>query len=566
MKKYLFILIGAMLLTMVGVTSCSSDDIPVYDDSEPAESLYGEWRLVGWTEDGNWFEIDTNFVCRQHFSIEFLEYEENCYVTAWSAVNEIYIGKLTLNGKELIWDASMRGSTMVYGNLKENLFFEDHICDIKSYKISRKQLKLYYTDEDYFEFTKDFDDSLIQPDAWKNGVADPYVAEVTAISDGVVDVKLLQLPRSNTYFFRHPQPEGVCHFATSDLSTLSFDAGDKIAFRIVQYKRTKVENKYEFQLKVEPCKGSEHVTNQAGMMHYDNRMGWVVVDVDRGARSGASYFYPMKALSEMFQKEGLAVMFSGELYSTWNPPQIALGGSDYYYADIDAIELGPQGEEVPIDEAHFPDAAFRTKLIERYDWAADGVLTAAERKWVRAIDISDRKTKSLKGIEFFPNLIDLRFSGNNLEEVDLSGNTELVILIMDNGKLSSIDLSHNTKLTMLSLKNHQLKSIDLSKNTELGEFYLERNLLTSLDLTGLNRLAYISCFNNQIKGEAMDALIASLSSERSPQSFYGINTGDPDEGNVITKSQVSALQAKGWKVWDKSQGSSNLQQYPGSDE
>ena len=327
-----------------------------------------------------------------------------------------------------------------------------------------------------------------------------------------------------------------------------------------------VENKYEFQLKVEPSKGSEHVTNQAGMMHYDNRMGWVVVDVDRGAQSGASYFYPMKALSEMFQKEGLSVMFSGELYSTWNPPQIALGGSDYYYADIDAIELGPQGEEVPIDEAHFPDAAFRTKLIERYDWAADGVLTAAERKWVRAIDISDRKTKSLKGIEFFPNLIDLRFSGNNLEEVDLSGNTELVILIMDNGKLSSIDLSHNTKLTMLSLKNHQLKSIDLSKNTELGEFYLERNQLTSLDLTGLNRLAYISCFNNQIKGEAMDALIASLSSERSPQSFYGINTGDPDEGNVITKSQVSALQAKGWKVWDKSQGSSNLQQYPGSDE
>jgi len=75
-----------------------------------------------------------------------------------------------------------------------------------------------------------------------------------------------------------------------------------------------------------------------------------------------------------------------------------------------------------------------------------------------ADEITDINIKSLKGIEHFPNLIDLRYSGKNLEEVDLSKNAELVILIIEHGKLSSIDLSNNTKLTSLSL-THSLVAV-----------------------------------------------------------------------------------------------------------
>ena len=61
-----------LLITLVGMTACNSYDIPIYDNSEQQESLYGEWRLVGWNEGGSWFEVDTNYVSHQHLSIEFV--------------------------------------------------------------------------------------------------------------------------------------------------------------------------------------------------------------------------------------------------------------------------------------------------------------------------------------------------------------------------------------------------------------------------------------------------------------------------------------------------------------
>jgi hypothetical protein len=550
MKKLLFLFI--LMLTPALANAVDNQQ----------ESLYGEWRLVGWYDGGIWFEVDTNYVSHHHMGIEIKDKEEG-YTMAYSMVNEIFVGLLTLNGNEMIFDGEYRGvSTKVLGTLNENLFFEDHICDIKFYQLEGKQLKLYYTDNDYFVFTKDFDDSQNLPYAWYNGVPDPYVAEVMSVTDEEVTVNTLHSPSYASSYVRHPTPTSqvVCHFAASDLATLSFEVGDKIAFKIVKHKR--IEGKREFLLKVEPCKGSEYMTNKAGMMHKDNRMGWMIVDVDRGALSGVSYLYPMKTLPETYQKEGLSVIFSGDLYPTWLPPTVVIGGSDFYYVSIDAIEPDSQVESVPIDEAHFPDSAFRARLIGHFDWAADSVLTKTEAKWVRSLDFSDRDIKNLKGIEYFTNLIDLRFSGKNLEEVDLSKNTELVFLKIENTKLSSIDLSNNLKLNYFSLKYNLFNAIDLSKNTELGEFYLNGNQLTSLDLTGLKKLAYIDISCNHIKGKEMDKLIASLSSE-SPKLFYVINTSDSKEENVVTKSQVAALQAKGWKVYQWNNGQSST--YLGSD-
>ena len=70
----------------------------------------------------------------------------------------------------------------------------------------------------------------------------------------------------------------------------------------------------------------------------------------------------------------------------------------------------------------------------------------------------------------------------------------------------------------------------------------------------------------------MDKLIASLSSETptlssGSKSLCVINTSDSKEGNVVTKSQVAAIQAKGWKVyqWNKGQLSTYLGSEPKDD-
>lgn len=543
MKKYLFVLMSAMLLAMVGMTSCNSKDIPAYDDSEPAESLYGEWWLVGWNDGGTWFEVDTNYVSHHHLSIEF---REDGFVMAWSMVNEICVGQLTLNGNEMIWDTTWRGSEMVLGSLMENLFFEDHIYDIKSYQIKGKQMKLYYTDEDYFMFTKDYDDSEEYAYAWKNGPTGPYIGEVTSINDGEVIVKIVNSPEHVIEYTRSRPPSDSyhnCHFAASDLPGLSFEVGDMIPFRIAMFKRQK-ENSREYLCVVEPCKDVQHVTDRTGTMFMDRRMGWMIIDDEKNEKQCSINYFPLKALSEEFLADGQSVIFSGDLYPTWKLP--SEGGNYYnnnYYLDIEAIKLvSPPGPIVAIDETTFPDAVFRDQLARNYKWANDGLLTQKEVEGVTSIDVSWSRVTSLKGIEFFPYLASLKAPSCELKEVDVSKNTELVYL----------DLGRN-----------QLKSIDLSNNTKLEEVHLERNSLTSLNLTGLKILKNVYCYQNRINGEAMDELIASLSSE-CPDSFCVINARYASERNVITKSQVAAATAKGWKVIDWHSG--NPQEYIGSDE
>ena len=114
-------------------------------------SPFGEWWLVGWNDGGTYFEVDPNYVSHRHFSIE-IPIEGS--VMAYSMVNNLYLGQLTLNGNEMIIGGE-KFMTQVYCDIKENQFFEDHIWDIKSYQLEGKLLKLYYTDDDYFVFTSD---------------------------------------------------------------------------------------------------------------------------------------------------------------------------------------------------------------------------------------------------------------------------------------------------------------------------------------------------------------------------------------------------------------------------
>lgn len=544
MKARTYIGMAVMLVTLAGMSACSNDDNIVYTP-DPMESLKGEWWLVGWSAGGTWFEVDTNYVSHHSLSIEFQEFKEDIPIWAWSMVNEIYVGKvLSTNGKELVLDKEGAGSTAVLGSLKENLFFEKYILGIKSYQLKGKELRLYYTDNDYFVFTKDFDDSDEFFYAWKNGPADAFIGEVTAMSDEEVEVKVINSPAYVFWYSRAAPPKGdreICHFAASDLTGHSFKVGDKIAFRIIQYKR---RNYYgtEYMLKVEPSKGSGHVTDRTGTMFKDKRMGWMIIDDEKNEKQRGIYYYPLKDLPEEYLADGQSVVFSGELYPTRRFPSEDNDYSDNYYLDINAIELvSPSGSVVAIDEVNFPDAEFRNWLARNCKWANDGLLTEKEIEEVTSLDISRPFVKSLKGIEYLRNLTSLKAADCDLNKVDVSKNTKLVYL----------DLSQN-----------QLASIDLSKNTELQEVYLARNLLTSLDLTGLKKLAYVYCYQNRIKDEAMDMLIASLSSE-CPDIFCATNTHYVSERNVITKSQVAAIQAKGWKVLDWNNG--KPQEYLGSD-
>ncbi|MEG2239453.1 MAG: hypothetical protein RRX93_08575, partial [Bacteroidales bacterium] len=96
------------------------------------------------------------------------------------------------------------------------------------------------------------------------------------------------------------------------------------------------------------------------------------------------------------------------------------------------------------------------------------------------------------------NLENLDLDNNPLFTLDLSKNTKLDYLSLDNNPLSTLDLSKNTKLYYLSLFNNPLSTLDLSKNTKLTELVLSNNPLSTLDLSKNTELTYLDLDDNQL--------------------------------------------------------------------
>lgn len=107
---------------------------------------------------------------------------------------------------------------------------------------------------------------------------------------------------------------------------------------------------------------------------------------------------------------------------------------------------------------------------------------------LKHLDLSDQKEK-LKNIDITPlvNLTELKLERHNLKKLNLSKNTELLSLSLDNNKeddmgLTEIDLSNNKKLTAIYLKENKLSELKL-KNLLLSGLNIHGNRLTTIDLS-----------------------------------------------------------------------------------
>ena len=156
-------------------------------------------------------------------------------------------------------------------------------------------------------------------------------------------------------------------------------------------------------------------------------------------------------------------------------------------------------DDIAIDAEHFPDENFRNCIAEE-DKNSDGILTKEELKDVRKLSIIGKNIQSLKGIEYFTELGDLRCSRNDLTELDVSNNTKLEYLACTDNQLSSLDVSHNTELMNLYCAGNQITSLDLSRNTSLVELSCNENRLLSLDLSNNTHIKHAYAHNQKING------------------------------------------------------------------
>src|SRR5690606_38741547 len=93
------------------------------------------------------------------------------------------------------------------------------------------------------------------------------------------------------------------------------------------------------------------------------------------------------------------------------------------------------------------------------------------------LNISDKSIGDLTGIQDFQALEELDVNGNFLEEIDLSGNSQLKILLCDFNNFLELDVSNNHLLIELYCSNQEdvvgsiITSFDFSNNLELELMY-----------------------------------------------------------------------------------------------
>jgi len=135
---------------------------------------------------------------------------------------------------------------------------------------------------------------------------------------------------------------------------------------------------------------------------------------------------------------------------------------------------------------NIPDPNFKAYLLENFDYDKDGLLSRSEALRVTNISRSTEDVKSVEGLGYFENLIELNLSGPE----------------GGYGQLTELDLSNNRHLHIIRCERNGITSLDFSNNTELEEVFCGRNNLTALDVTMLPDLVSLGANDNRI--EAID--------------------------------------------------------------
>lgn len=109
------------------------------------------------------------------------------------------------------------------------------------------------------------------------------------------------------------------------------------------------------------------------------------------------------------------------------------------------------------------------------------------------------KIDDLSGIEAFTNITYLGAGFNNLTSIDVSNNTLLTELFVNDNQLSSIDITNNTELRRFGIMRNPISGIiDLGSNVLLEELYVHYTGITSIDLSNNANLWKVYINNNNL--------------------------------------------------------------------
>ena len=163
-------------------------------------------------------------------------------------------------------------------------------------------------------------------------------------------------------------------------------------------------------------------------------------------------------------------------------------------------------DTVTVCSERFPDEKFRAYLTayERDTFDGDGRFSRQELAKVTEIDITggisvivddvqfSGKIESLAGIEYFYALEKLFCNGNNLSDINLSGNASVRYVQCKDNRINFLDVMNCGSLVSLDCSANRINMLDLSGNTALEECHCDNNPLYSLNIDGCTKLSELS--------------------------------------------------------------------------
>lgn len=184
-------------------------------------------------------------------------------------------------------------------------------------------------------------------------------------------------------------------------------------------------------------------------------------------------------------------------------------------ASAQAEEEFVQPASVEINSTNFQDTDFQN-YVKQYDKDGNGSLSLEERNKVTTIELPDGSyCPTMKGIEYFPELVTLKCSNTHMRSLDVSKNLKLETLWCYWNNLTQLDVSKNKALKELQCGYNYLTTLNVSQNEALEWLSTNdmRSELNSLDVSYNKALKHLECMKNGLtsldvsSNEALEQLV-----------------------------------------------------------
>ena len=184
-------------------------------------------------------------------------------------------------------------------------------------------------------------------------------------------------------------------------------------------------------------------------------------------------------------------------------------------ASAQAEEEFVQPKSVEINSTNFQATNFQN-YVKRYDKDGNDSLSLEERNKVTTIELpDDLYCPTMKGIEYFPELVTLKCSNTHMRSLDVSKNLKLETLWCNWNDLEQLDVSKNKALKDLRCGDNYLTTLNVSQNEALEWLSTNdmRSKLNSLDVSYNKALKHLECTKNGLtsldvsSNEALERLV-----------------------------------------------------------